>query len=110
MKHRDRWDTDGTIDAVQLHIIVTPVAIIDYHFQSFLKTIKWYNCMISNIYSFFLNIFSMRQDLMLVEDLVGRWSPAGARLIAAPWLEPRLEGWTRFVCFSHWEVWFHGGF
>ena len=37
---------------------------------------------------------------MPLEDLVRRWSPAGARVVPAPWTSPRPEGWTRFVCFS----------
>lgn len=28
------------------------------------------------------------------------WAPAGARLVSAPWDEPKPEAWTRFVCFS----------
>lgn len=40
------------------------------------------------------------EDLMPLEDLVRRWSPAGARVVPAPWTSPRPEGWTRFVCFS----------
>eukprot|EP00438_Fugacium_kawagutii_P024538 Skav223318 [mRNA] locus=scaffold200:48559:50988:+ [translate_table: standard] len=39
-------------------------------------------------------------DLLTLEDLVSHWSPAGARLVPAPWSQVRPEGWTRFVCFS----------
>jgi len=31
---------------------------------------------------------------------LGSWAPAGARIVAKPWDQPKPDGWTRFVCFS----------
>jgi len=35
-----------------------------------------------------------------MSDGLNSWCPAGARIVAMPWAEPKPDGWTRFACFS----------